>query len=72
MDKLILKKIAKEWPAGILYYGTGTDSFNEEMIFPEESGYIVSEVQKIALRINNKEVPESCLDEIIKKYYDYV
>jgi len=71
MDKRILKKIAAEWASGILFHGTGMDSFDDEGLTPDEEGYIVEEVQKIALRITKGDVPNANLPEIVKKYYDF-
>ena len=72
MDKLILKKIAKEWAAGILYHGAGTDSFEEGGgLTSEEEGYIVDEVQKIAKRILKGNTPGDNLNLIVQKYYEF-
>jgi hypothetical protein len=73
MQKRILKKIATEWAAGILLHGTGMDSFDEEEdgLTPDEAGYIVEEVGRIALRITKGETPSSQLIDIVQKYYDF-
>ena len=71
MDKRILKKIAKEWAAGILYHGTGIDSFSGEELTIEEQGYIVDEVHKIGLRIFKDDIPSVELPEIVAKYYEF-
>ena len=72
MDKRILNKIAKEWACGILFHGTGMDSFTEEDgLTYEEEGHIVNEVAKIALRITKGEKPSVNLSEIVKKYYTF-
>ena len=75
MDKRVLKKIAKEWAAGILYHGTGMDSLSSELGFSyEEKGYIVGEVHKIGLSIMKtieSETPSANLDEIVGKYYEF-
>lgn len=72
IDKLICKKIAKEWAAGILYHGTGMDSFTyENGLTSEEKGFIVEEVHKIGLRIIKGDKPSVQLSEIVKKYYDF-
>ena len=69
MDKLILKKIAKDWAKGILF-STEADSFDEDSLLSvEEQYYVVEEVQKIAMRLTNGNV-EVNLDEIISKYYE--
>ena len=71
MDKKILKKIAKEWAAGILYHGTGMDSFSGEELTAEEQGYIVNEVHKIGLRIFKDDIPSVELSKIVAKYYEF-
>ena len=38
MEKRILKKIAAEWASGILFHGTGTDSFDNEGLTLDEEG----------------------------------
>jgi hypothetical protein len=72
MDNRILNKIAKEWACGILFHGTGMDSFTEEEgLTYEEEGYIVNEVQKIALKITKGDTPSPNLTEIVKKHYTF-
>lgn len=73
MQKRILKKIAAEWAAGILLHGTGMDSFDEEEdgLTPDEAGFIVEEVGKIALRITKGEQPSPKLIDIVQKYYEF-
>ena len=73
MQKRILKKIAAEWAAGILLHGTGMDSFDEDedRLTSDETGYIVEEVGRIALRITKGEVPGVNSIEIVQKYYDF-
>ena len=72
MDKQILNKIAKEWASGILFHGTGADSFNEEDgLTPDEESYIVDQVHKEALKITKGDVPGHNLSEIVKKYYTF-
>lgn len=73
MDKRILKKIAKEWASGILYHGTGTDSFNEEEdgLTIDEAGYIVELVHKEGLRLMKGIKPKVTLIDIVKKYYEF-
>ena len=69
MDKLILKKIAKEWAKGILL-ATGVDSFDDKSLLSiEEQTFIVNEVHEIANRLTN-EKQEGTLDDIIDKYYE--
>jgi len=72
MDKLILKKIAKEWCRGILL-ANGTDSLmdleQDGLLSVEESSYIVEECHRIAERIT-KEPYEANLENIVKKYYE--
>ncbi len=73
MDKLILRKIAKEWCKGILMACEG-DAFGEaidnELITEEEVNYVVKESHKIAERIT-KEPQLFDLTKIIEKYYDF-
>jgi len=70
MDKIILKKIAKDWAKGILF-ATGMDSFDDDSpLTYEEQGYIVEEVQKIGLKLTDGDV-ETSLNDIIDKYYDF-
>lgn len=72
MDKRILNKIAKEWACGILYHGTGADSFDEDDgLTPEEQYYIVDQVHKEALKITKGKRPDVNLTEIVKKYYTF-
>jgi len=72
MDKLILKKIAKEWCKGILLACDGDalgDAQDDELITQDEASYIVSEAHKIAKRIT-KEPYLTSLTKIINKYYE--
>lgn len=75
MDKRILKKIAKEWAAGILAHGTGMDSFDPELgLTCEEEGYIVEEVNRLGkslLKSLDIEEPSANLNEIVGKYYEF-
>ena len=54
-------------------HGTGMDSFDEDedRLTSDETGYIVEEVGRIALRITKGEVPGVHLTEIVQKYYDF-
>lgn len=72
MQKRILKKIAKEWCAGILLACDG-DSFDEDVdgLTSEEVDYILNEVEKIAVKINDKQVPETSVKKIVEKYYSF-
>ena len=71
MEKLILKKIAKDWSKNILL-GCDNDSFSdiekEGKLSEEEISYIVSETHKIAERITPNNCPPS-IDAIIDSYY---
>jgi len=68
MDKRILKKIAKEWVAGILF-STGGDSFDKDsLLSQEEQDFVLKEVHKIAWKFADKDI-EPTLDIIISKYY---
>ena len=72
IEKRILNKIAKEWASGILYHGTGSDSFDEDDgLTSEEQLYIVNQVQKEALKITKGELPSVNLTDIVKKYYEF-
>lgn len=72
MDKRILNKIAKEWASGILYHGTGGDSFEEsDGLTVDEQQYIVKQVHKEALKITKGVEPSSNLTEIVGKYYTF-
>lgn len=72
MDKRILNKIAKEWASGILYHGTGADSFEDETgLTPDEQYYIVNQVRKEALRITKGIKPKVDLTEIVKNHYTF-
>ena len=70
VDKLVLKKIAKEWCKGILLANDMTDSETFELLTEEEMDYIVNESKKIANRIT-KEEAAICLNTCIKKYYKF-
>lgn len=76
MDKRILKKIAKEWASGILFHGTGMDSFDTDSgLTQDEQGFIVEEVQRLGMSLMKgigKEEPETSLDVIIRKYYEFI
>lgn len=68
MDKTVLKKIAKDWSAGILF-ATGSDSFEDDSLLnQEEQDYVVSEVKKIARKLSDDPIQTS-LKEIVGKYY---
>jgi len=72
MDKLILKKIAKEWCKGILLANDGDsfgDSIESGLLTEEEADFILIETRKIAERIT-KEPYIASLNEIIGKYYE--
>jgi hypothetical protein len=69
MDKLILKKIAKEWCKGILMACDLTDEETAELLTEEEMDYIQKEAFKIANRITIEPQANS-LNECIKKYYE--
>ena len=73
MDKLILKKIAKEWCKGILLANGGDamgDSIEKGLITEDEATFIVLESHKIAERIT-KEPYLTSLGDIIEKYYEF-
>jgi len=69
MNKLILKKIAKEWCKGILKACDLTDEETAELLTEEEMNYLQNEAVKIADRIT-KEPQAHSLNDCIKKYYE--
>lgn len=70
MDKLMLKKIAKEWCKGILMACELTDEETVELLTEDEMEYIQNEAFKIANRIT-KEPQAHNLNDCIKKYYKF-
>ena len=70
MDKLILKKIAKEWCKGILMNNDLTDAETAELLTEDEMFYLQEESQRIARRIT-KEPAAIDLNQCIKKYYKF-
>jgi hypothetical protein len=69
MDKLALKKIAKEWCKGILMACDLTDEETAELLTEEEMDYIQKEVFKIADRITKAPQAHN-LNDCIKKHYE--
>ncbi len=67
MDKLILRKMAKDWAKGILL-ACDTTSWSE-VLEQDENDYLVEEITKIADRIT-KDDPLRSVDEIFEKYYE--
>lgn len=68
-NKRILKKIANEWAAGILFATEGS-SFDEEMdeiLTAEEQEYIIDHVESIARKLASGDI-HSNLNVIVKKY----
>lgn len=67
MDKLILRKMARDWAKGILM-ACDTTSWSD-LLTEDENAYLVGEVDKIANRIT-PDAAEQSVDRIFEKYYE--